>query len=66
MQAILGLNLSHNPSAALILDSKLICAFKEEKLRLKVALNGQKFVIDQFNMDAIGTKLLDGLESDFK
>jgi hypothetical protein len=39
---------------------------KNEKLRLKVASNGQKFIIDQFNMDAIGTKLLDGLESDFK
>jgi carbamoyltransferase len=33
VKAILGLNFSHNPSAALILDSKLICAFEEEKLR---------------------------------
>jgi carbamoyltransferase len=33
VEAILGLNFSHNPSAALILDSKLICAFEEEKLR---------------------------------
>ena len=33
MVAILGLNFSHNPSAVLILDSKLICAYEEEKLR---------------------------------
>jgi carbamoyltransferase len=35
MSELIGLNLSHNPSAVLINDEKILCAFEEEKLLQK-------------------------------